>query len=272
MICMRTKLDPFQRQISGFISKDDRGNRKLVIVTTIDGYRSIAERSGDYEGQTPPLWCDEKGKWCEVWLQDKPPAAAKVGIHRRGAREPIVGIARFSSFAKYRKGDDGKLYLMQNWKNMSDHMIAKVAEAHALRKAFPNELSGLYTNDEIEVEEYKESSKVREYGPTQAIPPAEPAAPPIQSHPQDIPQSHPPEPEKKVEDFKEQYEAFLSVMEFNEISHKEILGIMQQSKLATNETKIDQLKPHVLKKLVTQQWIDRIIEVHEARKKEGATK
>jgi hypothetical protein len=78
-------------------------------------------------------------------LNNEPPVAAKVGALRADFKEPCWGVARFNSYAQ--KTKEGNLY--RNWATMSDVMIAKCAEALALRKAFPQELSGLYTPDEM---------------------------------------------------------------------------------------------------------------------------
>lgn len=139
--CKRTGLDPITRQI--YFIKDGRG--KVQIQTSIDGFRLIAERSGQYEGQTQPQWCGEDGKWVDVWLKKTPPAACKVGVYKKGFREALTAIAIFDEYAQ--RKSDGSLTFM--WAKMPGLMIQKVAESLALRKSFPNDLSGLYTSEEM---------------------------------------------------------------------------------------------------------------------------
>lgn len=164
--CKRTGLDPMSKQIYAI----KRGGR-MTIQTAIDGFRLIAERTGKYAGQLGPFWCDgklypvvndqgqqigEDFKWLTAWTDTANPSAARVAVLRHDFKEPLWGVARFTSYA----GDN-------LWRKMPEVMIAKCAEALALRRAFPQELSGLYTNDEME-----QADATQHTAPAASVPPA----------------------------------------------------------------------------------------------------
>lgn len=127
-VCKRTGLDPFLRQIY-FV----KYGGAVSIQVSIDGYRVQAERSGKYAGQIGPQWCGPDGVWSDVWLEDGPPTAARVGVLRSDFAHPIWAVCRFKSYVKQ----------TDFWRQMPDQMIGKCAESLAFRKAFPRELMGL---------------------------------------------------------------------------------------------------------------------------------
>lgn len=142
-VCETTGLSPFAKQI--YAIKRGQGDRgRMTIQTGIDGFRLIAQRSGEYGGQIGPLWCGSDGEWSDIWVGDNHPFAAKVGVMRSGFTEPLWATAFWKGTAQYFNQKLGEM-----WEKMPAHMLAKCAEAQALRKAFPQELSALYTSDEM---------------------------------------------------------------------------------------------------------------------------
>lgn len=128
-VCLRTGLDPFQRQIYAI----KRGNR-MTIQTGIDGYRLIADRTKVYAGNDEPVFeYDAEGNL------DKATVTVKKIVQGQ--------ICEFSASAlmvEYNPGSN------EIWRKMGHTMLAKCAEALALRKGFPADLAGLYTTEEME--------------------------------------------------------------------------------------------------------------------------
>jgi phage recombination protein Bet len=149
----RLRLDIYARQIHAtFHNTQDyrtkQWSQKMSIIVSIDAYRLIAARTGEYEGQTKVEWYDaDVQAWSDVWSgEPDQPHAARVGVYRKGFREPLVRTARYDAYVQTtRDGNPNHI-----WKKRGAEQLAKCAEALALRAAFPNELSGVYTPDEMD--------------------------------------------------------------------------------------------------------------------------
>lgn len=127
-MCMRHNLDPISRQIYAV----KRGNT-MTIQTGIDGFRLIAERTGKYSPGKPTEYIyDEKSKLISATAYIK----KKVGNDWHD-----VSATAFLSE-----------YTVKNpmWDKMPHVMLEKCAESRAIRRAFPSDTSGLYTDDEME--------------------------------------------------------------------------------------------------------------------------
>jgi len=138
-------LNPLTRQIHLVKRKQRVGGVEkevAVIQTGIDGFRLIADRTGRYApSPKPTLFEYEKGTDGKRYLVRATVWGMKI----------VSGQAfEFSATAKFREyaqSFGGKLGNM--WQKMPETMLEKCAEAKLLRKGFPEELSGLYTDEEM---------------------------------------------------------------------------------------------------------------------------
>lgn len=127
-------LNPFEGELVGVSRWNAKQQREqMTIQVTVRGERTLAERTGLYGGQDPPEWCGPDGRWVDVWLDtEQPPAAARVAVYRKDWPRPAVGVARYASYVQLGKNRQP----IGLWAGAPDLMLAKCAEAAALRKAF----------------------------------------------------------------------------------------------------------------------------------------
>ncbi len=129
-VCKFAGLNPFLRQ-AHFVKRAGVG----TVQVGIDGYRSMAEDTGEYVGQDEPIF---------EYNEDKTLRSATVRVYRRGWDHPVGATALWEEYAQVFNGKLGAM-----WEKMPHVMLAKCAEAAALRKAFPRRLSGVYTDEEM---------------------------------------------------------------------------------------------------------------------------
>lgn len=148
----RTGLDPFAKQIYmiGRRSRTPSGQyeMKYTIQTGIDGLRLIGHRAASKAGETvhndQAEFMDNNGKWHAGWsLQWGLPVAALARVYRNGS--PFTGFANFDEYKQTTR--NGQLNSM--WATKPTAMIAKCAEALAWRMAFPQDLAGVYSEEEM---------------------------------------------------------------------------------------------------------------------------
>lgn len=134
-VCARTGLDPFAKQIH-FQKRRDKNEDRIITITGIDGFRLSAARTKEYAGSDEPLF----------ELKNERPVKASVTVYRivQGQRVGFTASARWEEFYP----GDGTMGFM--WRKMPYQMLGKTAECQALRKAFPVELSGIYSKEEMD--------------------------------------------------------------------------------------------------------------------------
>lgn len=137
--CKRTGLDPLMKQVYAIKRWSNADKREVMAFQTgIDGYRLIADRTGRYAGSDEPTY---------IVGSDGFPEVASVTVYKMfdGQRCAFSASARWKEYVQVNR--EGKPTSM--WVKMPFLMLGKCAEALALRKAFPAELSGVYTHEEM---------------------------------------------------------------------------------------------------------------------------
>jgi phage recombination protein Bet len=148
-ICRGVNLDPLRRQIYCFVFNKDKPQwRQMTVVTAIGGYRAISERTGAYrpddrapryeygekDAKTNPLGITR----CEVTVYK----------YSHGEWFPVTGEAWWDEYVPLRDGAiDSK---KTGWVKMPRIMLAKCAEANALRKAWPDDFAGVEVEEEVD--------------------------------------------------------------------------------------------------------------------------
>jgi phage recombination protein Bet len=147
-VAQRTGLDPFARQIYMIGRKDDdaEGGKKYTIQTGIDGFRVISERHPQYAGVGDAEWCGQDGVWHDVWVEKGPPVAARYTVYRKDWDHPVRAVAHFAEYAQTKYSGEP----VAKWRTSPALMIAKCAEALARRRAFPQDLAAVYSDEEMD--------------------------------------------------------------------------------------------------------------------------
>lgn len=166
-VAKRVGLDPFRRQIHAVVySKDKPEKRKMSIITGIDGFRAVAARNRDYrpDDEEPVITYSEAEKNPET----NPLGIVKAVVRAHkygpdGVWHPVIGVAYWSEYAplkevweysqeQNKRVPTGKVEIDKkgNWFRMPHVMLAKCAEAQAIRKGWPEDLSGVYSQEEME--------------------------------------------------------------------------------------------------------------------------
>lgn len=160
--------------------------KKLTKVTTIDAFRLISHRTGEYAGQGKAkfYYLDEAKQpsiVSEIPLPHpttdnapREPWACSVPIYRKGFVEPVEVVCRFDAYAVTRKSGQN-VVLTDMWQRRGPEQLAKCAEAASRRVAYPEELGSFYLSEEFAREDAENAPAV----PDTPAPPVTEAPKPV---------------------------------------------------------------------------------------------
>lgn len=136
--CKATGLNPYKKEI--WFIKTNKGD--VQIMTGINGFLTIANRHPEFDGMSVSI-NEENGKLI----------SATATVYRKDRSHPSEATVYLQEYFKPSKFGNGM------WEKMPKMMLQKVAKSVALREAFPQELGGMYTQEEMPAEFSLENQK-----------------------------------------------------------------------------------------------------------------
>ena len=135
-LCKATGLNPYKKEI-WFIKAGGRAQ----IMTGIHGFFEIANNNPAFDGHESGL-ITKDGEMVSAAYPKDDFIGAWSRVYRKDRRVHTESVAMLKDYDKQQS----------NWKTMKRVMIIKCAEAVALRKSFPQQLNGLYAQEEMPTE------------------------------------------------------------------------------------------------------------------------
>lgn len=172
------RLDPRRRQIYAFVyNKNKPDKRRMSIIVGIDGFRTIADRTGCYRpDEDEPRYETDTSLKCPNNPVGLIKATVSAYKFAHGGWHKVTASAYWDEYAPLKdewrdnpetgRGEKtGKQTLdtSGNWGKMPRLMLAKVAEALALRKAWPDDFANIYSQEEMD------RAAVSELSPSEAV-------------------------------------------------------------------------------------------------------
>ncbi|MGB4971215.1 MAG: phage recombination protein Bet, partial [Cyclobacteriaceae bacterium] len=145
--CKRTGLDPIAKQIYAVFRWNSLQQKEVMVTQAgIDGLRLVAQRTGSYAGQDDTVYSVEE-VYDPITFEPRKQLKASTTVYRivKGQKIAFTASALWNEYAQKTKSGE----LMGLWKTMPQSQLGKCSEAKALRKGFPNELSGIYVAEEM---------------------------------------------------------------------------------------------------------------------------
>lgn len=167
-LCRSSGLNPFKKEVWAI-----KAGGRLQVMVGVNGYWTIANSHPQFDGYEEDIEVDEAGNPIKAWCK----------IYRKDRKFPSMGVAIFRECAQQ----------SPVWKSRPSQMILKCAESFAIRKAFPQELNGLYTEEEMPQEYSKGAVNATVATPKKEAIVAQPPAPQVYYY--DFPDGMTPEQE-----------------------------------------------------------------------------